>query len=383
LRILYLTPGCFDKGGISRYCRYQILALREILGEENVRVISLLGPDGEAFEEPFRVDYYAGGGRLVHKAAFTLHAAMATLRHHPGAILSAHINLSGLAQAMAKITGAKSILNVYGVEVWSRFHRDAAWGLQNTDHVISDCRFTAQYIENEGQRSLGTTAVVWDCVDLDKFNPAPPKPEILRKYGIPDPDTSLNLLTLGRMSADTASKGYERLMDVFVRAARQVPALRLIYGGRGDLVEVLRAKARDAKIEDRICFTGMIHEDDLADVYRSAHVFSLVTDRRLGGGEGIPLTPLEAAACGVPILVGNQDGSQEAVIEGINGYILDPFDLEAQARAVVAFAMDEGLRKRMGVAARRRIEEEFAYPLFREKHRRLLQSWFPDAKEIG
>jgi hypothetical protein len=34
----------------------------------------------------------------------------------------------------------------------------------------------------------------------------------------------------------------------------------------------------------------------------------------------------------------------------------------------------------MGEAARKRIEEEFAYPIFREKHRALLQKWFPSAK---
>ena len=42
-RILYLTPGCFDKGGISRYSRYQIECLREIHGEAAVTVQSLLG----------------------------------------------------------------------------------------------------------------------------------------------------------------------------------------------------------------------------------------------------------------------------------------------------------------------------------------------------
>ena len=44
MKILYLTPGCFDKGGISRYNRYQIQALRMLAGAENVFVFSLLGP---------------------------------------------------------------------------------------------------------------------------------------------------------------------------------------------------------------------------------------------------------------------------------------------------------------------------------------------------
>ena len=55
----------------------------------------------------------------------------------------------------------------------------------------------------------------------------------------------------------------------------------------------------------------MVHEDDLPKFYRASRIFTLVSDRGKGRGEGIPLTPLEAMACGSPIIVGNQDGSQE------------------------------------------------------------------------
>ena len=64
-RILYLTPGCFDKGGISRYGRYQIEALREVIGAENVRVLSLLGPDGDEFETDFDVAWHSGRGEAT------------------------------------------------------------------------------------------------------------------------------------------------------------------------------------------------------------------------------------------------------------------------------------------------------------------------------
>jgi phosphatidylinositol alpha-1,6-mannosyltransferase len=127
-----------------------------------------------------------------------------------------------------------------------------------------------------------------------------------------------------------------------------------------------------------VFFTGFLHEEDLPDVYRSAHLFSLVSDRGFGRGEGIPLTPLEAAAVGVPILVGNQDGSQEAVVEGINGFILDPFDIPKNAEAIVTLMKNGALRGKMGRAARERIEKEFAYPKFVQKHRELLGRWFPD-----
>lgn len=101
-------------------------------------------------------------------------------------------------------------------------------------------------------------------------------------------------------------------------------------------------------------------------------MFSLVTHAGPGAGEGIPLTPLEAAECGKPILVGDQDGSREAAEDGVSGFVLPPFDLDAQAERIVRLARDPALRARMGEAARARVEREHAYPRFRERVRELI-----------
>jgi phosphatidylinositol alpha-1,6-mannosyltransferase len=380
MKLLYLTPGCFDKGGISRYSRYQIAALREICGDENVRTLSLLGPDKQSFETPFNVDWYAGGNALAQKVSFAAKVFQLALVQRPDVLWTAHVSFSALVRIAAAMAGAKTVVNEYGLEAWSDLGWDTAWGLKGMTEVVSDCHFTAEWMEEAGKRPRGSIHVVWDCVDIERFSPRPPSRGVLEKYGIPDPATGVNILSLGRLSRDAAHKGYDRLLEAFSRAAGRVPSARLIFAGKGDLVSELAARAKVLGLEGRVFFTGMVHEDDLADVYRSAHVFSLVSDRGEGRGEGIPLTPLEAASCGVPILVGNQDGSQEAVVEGLNGHILDPFDLDAHADVLLRLSRDQETRKRMGEAARKRIEEEFAYPIFREKHRALLQKWFPSAK---
>jgi phosphatidylinositol alpha-1,6-mannosyltransferase len=382
MRILYLTPGCFDKGGISRYSRYQINALRTLVGVDNVFVFSVLGPSDEDFEDAFDVMYFAGGTNRLQLLAYLTKLCSTAIFNRPDIIISAHINLSGVAKVLSKLTGAKSVLNIYGAEAWSTVTRDAAWGLRRSDHVISDCHYTARYLEERGIRAKNSIAVVWDCVDLQRFFPAPPASSTLERYGIPDPRSGINILTLGRMGSDTAHyKGYERLLEVFSRIADRLANVRLIYAGRGEMVEILRRQAEALGLSQRVFFTGMVHEDDLPDVYRSAHLFSLVTNKGEGVGEGIPLTPLEAAACGIPLIVGNHDGSQEAVIEGVDGYIIDTYDLEAHARAIVTLGTDEDLRTRMGQAARKRAELEFAFPKFLKKHEELLTRWF--SYEVG
>ena len=393
-RILYLTPGCFDKGGISRYSRYQIEALRSMggaqgppqtplgagAGDDHVRVLSLLGPDADSFEEPFAVDFHAWGNGPGAKLAFVARAATIAARHRPHLVIAAHVNLSALALALAAPLRARTMVNVYGLEVWSGLRPDAALGLRRADHVVADCHFTARWVESHGLTHTTDIRVVWDCVDVARFSPGPPRREVVERYGIPDPATFVNVLTLGRLAPGAAHKGYDRLLAAFAQARAAVSELRLIIAGRGPLTAELRAQAARLGVGEHVHFTGGIREEDLPDVYRAAHVFSLVSNRGQKQGEGLPLAVIEAAASGLPVLVGDQDGSQEGVGEGANGFVLDPFDREAHARRLVELAQSPAARARMGSAGRARAERAFSYTRFVDEHRALLDDWFGDRR---
>ncbi len=371
---LYLTPGCFDKGGISRYSRYQIRAMRELLGDDQVSALSLLGPDGDSFEEPIDVQYAAGGAEVVQKSAFLLQSAMFARRVHPRLIVAAHVNLSMVGLCLARVTGARLVVNIYGSEVWSGLRRDSRFGLARADVIVSDCHFTAEYCEAAGVIRAGVVRVIWDCVDLNKFNPGQCRQDVLVRYGIPDPNHHKLVLSLGRMSTAAAHKGYGRLLQVFARIAPSHPSARLVFAGRGDLIPVLRGCAASLGVSDRVFFLGAVDERDLPDVYRAAHVFSLVSDRGIGRGEGIPLSPLEAGACGVPLLVGDQDGSVEAVREFSNGFALDPFDLSRHAQLLAQLLDDQKLRSQLGANAAAVARQEFSYERFKRDHQCLLES---------
>jgi phosphatidyl-myo-inositol dimannoside synthase len=374
-KILYFTPGCFDKGGISRYNRFQIQALREIVGEANVQAFSLLPRSGDDLEEPFAVEWAPLSAiHTFNKLDFSARVALRALKWKPDAIWAAHVYMSPLAVHLAKMVKAKTILNTYGLEVWSGLSQQRERGLKACDEVIADCRFTARYLEDAGYRVRDSVKVIWDTVDVSRFTPGVPARSVIEKYAIPDPTTHINLLSLGRMSRGADHKGYRRLIEAFAIAAPEVPALHLVYAGSGDLIEVIRQRAHELGLSHRVHFTGSVHDADLPDVYRCGHIFSLISDRGTDRGEGVPVTPLEAAACGLPILVGNQDGSPEAVEESGNGYVLDSLDVPAHARAIVELAKSPGSRTLMGAAGVRRIVTEFSYNTFREKHRAFLDS---------
>lgn len=369
-KILFITPGCFDKGGISRYSRYQITALTELFGKENVKVLSLLGPDQHGFEESFKVFWHGDGPSLKSKISLVFQILKILISWKPTIIHVAHVNFSGLAFYLSKIFKIKTVLNIYGLEIWSGMTWDAKVGLKNVDYIISDCWSTKDHVINNNLRSKGKIEVIWDCVDLEKFKPVDYfELGFLERYNLPEKRNFFIVLTLGRLSFAAAHKGYERLMEVAQKVVKKNRKVKFVFAGKGDMVEHLKELSIKFNVHNHIIFTGAIHENDMASMYAYGDVFSLVSDKGESRGEGIPLTPLEAMASGTPIIVGNQDGSKEAVFEGsCNGVALDPFDLEIHAEKIFEYMSNKEKLKQAQKGALKAVHENFSYEGFKEKH---------------
>ena len=362
--ILYLTPGCFDKGGISRYCRYQIQALRSIF--KKGYYISLLGPDDESFEEEFKVNYHGKGNDRVQQIRIALHFIVKAITLRPKIIHVAHVNMSGLAVFVAKLIGAQTVLNVYGLELWSGLRKDALYGLRNVNHIISDCFNTKKYLRDNGIRDDRDITVIWDCVDLEKFKPVTDVQklnQVKHKYGIVNSGKKI-ILTLGRIAQEAKHKGYHRLLTVFSKLDQD--QFYLVFAGKGNMVDELKEMAQELKLDQNVCFTGMVDEADMATLYSIPDVFSLVSEVGEGMGEGIPLTPLEAMACGTPIIVGNEDGSKEAVFNDRNGLVVESKDLEAHRAAILEAT--QGNHPRYSTGALEVSKEKFSFKRFLQEH---------------
>lgn len=359
-RVLVLTPGVFDKGGIARYGRFQVEALREAWGKEAVRVVSLMGRQADDLETPFDVDW-SGPSPLGHgsRELFSWTAWRIARGWSPSVVLTQHVNLGLLGWGLARAVGARLVQNIYGLEIWSGLSRARSFALRRADRVISDCHHTA-----ERAVALGLVgdppAVVWDCVDTGRFAPAPADPAVAERYGV-EAGGRFRILLLARLDSQSRYKGTERLLRLLARLPSD--EFEAIFAGKGDDIEHLRSLARELAVAERVSFTGSIHEDDLPEAYRWADAFYLASEAGPGKGEGIPLTPLEAMACGVPVIVGDQDGSREA-LESRGGFRGDPTDLAAQAAYLVRLRQEPGFHRAEREAARNRALAAFSYPSF-------------------
>ncbi|MGQ9815841.1 MAG: glycosyltransferase family 4 protein, partial [Candidatus Roseilinea sp.] len=88
---------------------------------------------------------------------------------------------------------------------------------------------------------------------------------------------------------------------------------------------------------ERVRFIGFVDDADLPDLYRAARVFAFPS---LYEGFGLP--PLEAMACGVPVVASNASSLPEVV--GDAGLLVDPLDVDGLAEALIRAVTDEAWR---------------------------------------
>ena len=117
--------------------------------------------------------------------------------------------------------------------------------------------------------------------------------------------------------------------------------LALVFvGALTEAAKSLQAYVKTRGIEKQVIFTGFVPERDLIGLYNAAEIFVFPS---LYEGFGLP--PLEAMACGTPVISSNASSLPEVV--GNAGIHIDPHSPEDLTQAIVTLLMDEALRRQL------------------------------------
>ncbi len=165
------------------------------------------------------------------------------------------------------------------------------------------------------------------------------------------------VLTVGTLEP---RKNLTTLLQAFARLRRAGevdPGLRLVLAGaRGWLEEPIFRAVRSFGLQEAVCFPGFIEDDDLPDLYRGAELFVFPS---LYEGFGLP--PLEAMACGVPVVTSNTSSMPE--VAGGAAMLVDPLDVDGMAEVIARVLGDAASRARLrdaGIARARQFSWETA-----------------------
>jgi D-inositol-3-phosphate glycosyltransferase len=224
------------------------------------------------------------------------------------------------------------------------------------DRVIAQCRDEVAELVRLGV-PRGRITVVPSGVDLDRFTPdGPVAPQVTGRPRI---------LTVGRL---VERKGYGEL----IQAMRLVPKAEcVIVGGppeadldRDPLARQLRDLARGSRVASRVRLVGAVPREEMPRWYRSADVVVCAP-----WYEPFGLTPLEAMACGVPVVATAVGGLTDTVVDELTGELVPPRDPAALGRTLRKLLDDPVRRLAYGTAAVDRV--------------RLCYSWHRTADQLA
>ena len=174
-----------------------------------------------------------------------------------------------------------------------------------------------------------------------------------RLRALPEPEGPITMAYVGRLLDD---KGLRALIAAQALLTASGQDIRLLIAGETDLANPASIPA--AEIEEWRQKPGVKllgHVADIASVWAKAHIAVLPSRR-----EGLPLSLLEAAACGRAIVATDVPGCREIARARLNALLVPVDDAEALADAVQRLAQDAALRAKFAAAGRALVEREFA-----------------------
>ncbi|MBQ8297142.1 MAG: glycosyltransferase family 4 protein, partial [Ruminococcus sp.] len=210
--------------------------------------------------------------------------------------------------------------------------------MKRADLIVTDSEFSKSEILKYFPQHEKKLRVVPCGVDLNKFRPCE-NPE-----RIPEVKKSLEIegeyfLYLGTIEP---RKNLERLIEayhIFSQREKDAPKL-VLAGGKGWLYDSIFAKVKELKLDDKVIFTKYVPSEDMNPLMCGAVAFVFPSIY-----EGFGMPPLEAMACGVPVL--SSDAASLPEVTGDCAVICDPYSPESIAEGLMKLYSDDNLRKQL------------------------------------
>ncbi len=154
-------------------------------------------------------------------------------------------------------------------------------------------------------------------------------------------------------------KGVHILIDAFRLIHNEIPH-NVIIVGDGPERKNWEKMVQDYGLTDKVRFTGWVSTEELHNYYKNCSFFVLpaIYDKH-GDTEGLGVVMIEAMSYAKPVIASNVGGITDVVIDGYNGLLVKDNNPEALAQAMKKLAYSKEVCKRLGVNAKKSIDERF------------------------
>ncbi|MFG3052156.1 glycosyltransferase family 4 protein [Kitasatospora sp. NPDC048239] len=268
--------------------------------------------------------------------------------------------LAAMAPGLRRQSGGairRMVATTHGHEIWWARTPGARRLLRRIGDGVDVVTYLGGYTRDRIAPALGPLARLERLVpgvDTDRFHPlAEPAPPETAGHDGPV------ILCVARL---VPRKGQDTLIRALPLIRRAVPQAVLVLVGQGPDERRLRDLARRHTEPGSVVFAGGREHARTPAFYAAADVFAMPCRTRRAGleAEGLGIVFLEAAAAGLPVVVGDSGGAPDTVLDGVTGSVVDGRDHAAVAAALTRILRDPG-RAAMGAAGRRRVAREWSW----------------------
>ncbi len=226
-------------------------------------------------------------------------------------------------------------------------------------------------------------------LDLDKFKPKalnrPAENKIIAKtqeiiHYINDKfikKNRLSLLFVGGLDRAHYFKGVPILLRALAELADD--NWRLTIVGDGDRRKEYEKLAAELRLTDKIEFLGRLDDSELVRSYQNADLLILPS---INTNEAFGIVLIEALACGVPVIASDLPGVRSVFSNYQEGLLAEAGSVRDLRKKLTFIFHNEGLRRAMALAARRRAEEKYGLGLMRERLEELFTGMNPEADNL-
>ena len=297
-----------------------------------VRILSLR-PPAEVLRHALVED--AG---LTERTLYDPEEFAGRLREFHPEILHAHFATEATASTwrLARHLGVPFTFTAHGYDVYRRPPRDFLAAAA----VVTVSAANARYIAETFGVPARHIHVIPCGVDTDRFRPDGPRPEPPHIVCVARLAPVKNLGLLLSACAILRTRGLQ---------------FRCVLVGDGRCREQLETERARLGLTEVVELVGAAEQLDVLAWWRRATVAVLTSE-----SEGMPLSLMEAASCGVPAIATAVGGVPELIEDGVTGFLTSRGDADQLAATLERLLGDPDLARRLGAAARRRAEERFA-----------------------
>lgn len=234
--------------------------------------------------------------------------------------------------------------------------------VRGVDRLIAQCPAERAELVHDYGADAQNVVVIPAAVNCERFCPVP-RAEARRRIGLDRNDPAV--VYVGRLLPRKDIGNIVRAVACLVHQT-DLPVRLLVVGGETNEpdpavtpeIGVLQRLAAELGISERVHFYGKRQPDTLRDFYSAGDVAVMTP-----WYEPFGLTPLEAMACGRPVIGAAVGGISFTVQDGVTGLLVPPRNPQALAARLHYLLTQPEIRAVMGQAARQRVEREFTWPI--------------------